>query len=156
MTTTMLDSRTAIDAIGRMSLTRLARSKALWISAALAALPVLAALLISGSTKAPATNWNMVHLTLRLTILIIPPLIVGSSLADDIGEKSAAYLWSRALPRWVIVAAKVIYLVPVIFALAAVSATLAWVIARDAAGATWLTLAEPWWASPRPRSRRRR
>lgn len=134
MSASMLDTRTAIDAIGRMSLTRLARSKALWISAALAMLPVLGAILISGSSKSAATNWTMVHLTLRLTIVLIPPLVVGASLADDIGEKSSAYLWSRALPRWVIVAAKIIYLVPVIFGLAAVSATLAWLIAHDAAG----------------------
>lgn len=134
MSATVLDTRAAIDALGRMAVLRLARSKALWVSAALVLLPVLAALLVSGSTKDADTNWKMVHTTLRLTLLVIPPIIVGASLADDIGEKSSAYLWSRAVPRWVIVVAKLVYLVPVIFGLAAISTTLAWAIARDAAG----------------------
>ncbi|MBK9030375.1 MAG: hypothetical protein IPL61_03390 [Myxococcales bacterium] len=141
MTTTVLPPWTAVTAIGRLSLKRLVRGKALWIAAALALLPMAVALIASNSKQEPAQNWAFVHLSLRLTLLIVPPILVGASLADDIGEKSAAYLWSRPLQRWTILVGKLVYLVPIVIVLSSISTALAWVIARDAAGVDTLDLA---------------
>ena len=41
-----------------------------------------------------------------LLLTVIPPILVASSIADEIDDKTSAYLWSRALPRWSIVLGK--------------------------------------------------
>jgi ABC-type transport system involved in multi-copper enzyme maturation permease subunit len=49
---------------------------------------------------------------IMLVLVILPPMFVASSLGEEIEDKTAAYLWSRPLARWTIVAGKLLALAP--------------------------------------------
>jgi ABC-type transport system involved in multi-copper enzyme maturation permease subunit len=57
-----------------------------------------------------------------LVLVILPPMFVASSLGEEIEDKTAAYLWSRPLARWTIVAGKLLALAPTCAAFVAGSA----------------------------------
>jgi ABC-2 type transport system permease protein len=101
--------------IAGLTWTRLRRGRAIWVSLLLSAVPVLMSNLITGHNHA-----NGIDDVLAVSILllaIVPPLHVGSSLAEELEERTAAYLWSRPIPRWTIVSGKLLALVPFVAAL---------------------------------------
>jgi ABC-type transport system involved in multi-copper enzyme maturation permease subunit len=48
-----------------------------------------------------------------LILAVLAPMFVGASIAEEIEERTTTYLWSRPLPRWSVLAGKLLALVPV-------------------------------------------
>lgn len=119
----------ATTAIARLSIKRVVRGKALWVAVASAFLPAVAALLYrtnGGPDKLEL--WEPVFVMCALLYVIVPPVLVSSSIADEIDDKTSAYLWSRALPRWSLIAGKLVGLAPLAAVVLLFSATISWVI----------------------------
>jgi ABC-2 type transport system permease protein len=51
-----------------------------------------------------------------LVLAVIPALFVASSIGEDIEDRTITYLWSRPLPRWHVIAGKLLALAPVAIA----------------------------------------
>jgi ABC-type transport system involved in multi-copper enzyme maturation permease subunit len=87
---------------------RLVRGRALWVSVLIAALPVVLAAALQGhGTMEP------VRAVQFLTMALLPPLFVASSLGEEIEDRTTTYLWSRPIGRWTIVIGKLLALAPV-------------------------------------------
>lgn len=110
---------TATRSIAGLTIKRLWRGRAVWISVLLAAVPVAMSNLIHGPSGRHLDDLLEVSIFL---IAIIPTLHVASSLAEELEDKTAAYLWSRPIPRWSIVTGKLVALVPFTAALLIVGA----------------------------------
>ncbi|HUQ08481.1 MAG TPA: hypothetical protein VM261_38585 [Kofleriaceae bacterium] len=115
-------------ALARLAVVRVVRGKSLWIAAALSLLPlVVVGVQVSlGHTR--ETMWQTAFMLTLLTLPIIPPILIGPSLSDEIEDKTSAYLWSRALPRWSIVVGKLVGLAPICAAISVVSLAIAWLV----------------------------
>jgi ABC-type Na+ efflux pump permease subunit len=105
----------AVSAIARVTLRRAMRGVLPRIAFAIAVLPIIAA-------AALHTNGSDVVNLLLLVLVILPPMFVASSLGEEIEDKTAAYLWSRPLARWTVIAGKLIALTPLCAAFIAASA----------------------------------
>jgi ABC-type transport system involved in multi-copper enzyme maturation permease subunit len=94
---------------------RLRRGRAIWVSVLLSAVPVMMSNLISGNDHANGIN-DVLAVSILL-LAIVPSLHIASSLSEELEERTAAYLWSRPIPRWTIVSGKMLALVPFVAAL---------------------------------------
>jgi len=117
----------ATTALARLSLRRMLRGKTLWVTLAIGLLPCLIAVFAQRNQSALEAWASTLKLALPL-IAIIPPILVATSLSDEIDEKTSAYLWSRALPRWSVVTGKLLALAPVAATLSALGLLLSWAI----------------------------
>ena len=54
-------------------------------------------------------------------VAIIPPLFCAPAIAEELEDRTASYLWSRPIPRWVLLAGKLLALAP--FAMLCVTAS---------------------------------
>lgn len=65
-----------------------------------------------------------------LVTAVLAPMFVAASIGEDIEDRTTTYLWSRPIPRWAIVAGKLLALVPaataVVLASWMIAANLAW------------------------------
>jgi hypothetical protein len=113
-------------ALARLALTRATRGKALWVAAVLVVFPVILAAVRTSLGHPPDDVWRAVFTVALLALPIVPSILVAPSLADEIDDKTSAYLWSRALPRWSIVAGKLLGLAPVAMLLMVASLAIAW------------------------------
>jgi ABC-type transport system involved in multi-copper enzyme maturation permease subunit len=100
-------------ALARLALTRALRGKALWVAVATIAFPAMIAMVRSNMKHDPTEVWESVFVIALLALPVVPSVLVGPSLADEIDDKTSAYLWSRSLPRWTIVIGKLLALAPV-------------------------------------------
>jgi hypothetical protein len=128
--TRSLSAFAAVRILARLTWTRILRGRALWVSAILAALPCLYGLLMR--LKGDFVGEELFAFeTLGLSILT--PMFVAASLGDEIDDRTHTYLWSRPVPRWSIIAGKLLALVPLVIAVICaswlVAATLAWKVA---------------------------
>ena len=97
--------------IARLTLTRLFRGRAVWISAIIAALPMaFAAAARSNFGKSNVADDILAFEMLLLAI--VPAMFVSSSIGDDIEDRTTTYLWSRPVPRWSVIVGKLIALAP--------------------------------------------
>jgi ABC-2 type transport system permease protein len=119
-------------ALARLTWRLLWRGKAVWVSLVLAALPLIVAVL---SQSRPQDLDDVVLPISILLLSILSPLYVASSLAEELEERTAAYLWSRPLPRWTIITGKLVAMVPMVAALL-LGGTLAAAAAIGAIGTT--------------------
>jgi ABC-type transport system involved in multi-copper enzyme maturation permease subunit len=115
-------------ALARLAVVRAIRGKALWIACALSLLPlvVLGVQLSLGISR--ENMWRTAFELTLLTLPIIPSILVGPSLSDELEDKTSAYLWSRALPRWSIIAGKLVGLAPLAAVIPAASITISWLV----------------------------
>lgn len=97
--------------LARITLKRLTRGKALFICLVLALLPVLLAAIMRGFSRhsGPDALFTIEDMLLAL----LPPVFVGASVGEEIEEKTSAYLWSRPIPRWAVLAGKLVALAPI-------------------------------------------
>lgn len=103
--------------IAQLTLTRLLRGRAVWVSVIIAALPVaFAAALRSNGDKRIAVDALVFEM---LLLAVLPAMFVASSIGDDIEDRTATYLWSRPVPRWSVLAGKLLALAPLSAALVA-------------------------------------
>lgn len=123
-----------IAAIAELTLRRLWRGRALWVSVVIALLP----LAFSGFMKSQGNSTDVRGLPTDLFVFeglllaVLPSMFVASSIGEEIEDRTTTYLWSRALPRWTIVVGKLVALVPIIFALVLGN----WFLAMQVAGAS--------------------
>lgn len=104
-----------VSTLAGVTLRRLVRGKALWIGVVIAALPLCYAVSFHFG-KLRATSSKVFDLALML-LAIVPAMFVGSAVGDEIEQRTSAYLWSRPLARWVVLAGKLYALVPVVVVL---------------------------------------
>lgn len=110
--------------IASLTLRRLFRGRAVWISVAIAALPMAFTAALRTQTSKPSIEVDtFVFETLLLAIL--PAMFVASSIGEDIEDRTTTYLWSRPIPRWSVIAGKLLALAPLAAALVIASWTAA-------------------------------
>jgi ABC-type transport system involved in multi-copper enzyme maturation permease subunit len=98
----------AVLTIARVTLLRMSRGKLIWVALCISLLPVLLALAL------PDKNDETIFGVQMLVLGVLPPMFVASSIGEEIEERTATYLWSRPLPRWTILAGKLVALVPLV------------------------------------------
>ena len=106
---------------------RLFRGRALWVCALIAALPMVLAVAVKGRHNV----MGVIDLSAFLVMTILPPVFVASSIGEEIEDRTTTYLWSRPLPRWTVIVAKLLALAPVAMVLVAGGWFLAFQIGKD-------------------------
>ncbi|CAN5523111.1 hypothetical protein BH11MYX1_BH11MYX1_17020 [soil metagenome] len=101
----------ALSTLARLTLTRVTRGKLLWISLAIAFLPIMYAGAM-GQAKGTVDILSSTLVIETFVLAILPPLYGAPAVAEEIEERTATYLWSRPIKRWVIVAGKLLALAP--------------------------------------------
>jgi ABC-2 type transport system permease protein len=108
-----------IGTIARLTLKRLFRGRALWVAAGIALLPVIVAAVINRAAQSRMERLEItldIYVVELLVLAVIPALFVASSIGEDIEDRTITYLWSRPLPRWHVIAGKLLALAPVAIA----------------------------------------
>ncbi len=118
-----------IRTLAGVTLARLTRGKALWIAAILAALPVMFAAVLQGRGR-PASPSELFAPSLLL-FAVLPALLVGASVGEEIEDRTSTYLWSRPIVRWAVLAGKLIALTPIVVALSVGGWALATALSHD-------------------------
>jgi ABC-type transport system involved in multi-copper enzyme maturation permease subunit len=116
----------ALSALARLTLVRLLRGKLLWVSIAIACLPILLAKAVG---QQPATALQTTFGIELFVLAILPPLFAAPAIGEELEDRTATYLWSRPLPRWSILAGKLLALAPFVMAILVAS----WIAAIIAA-----------------------
>lgn len=98
-----------------VTLKRLTRGKALWIAAGLAALPVVFAAVLQGAGRSASPS--ELFAPTMLLFAVLPALLVGASVGEEIEDRTSTYLWSRPIARWAVLAGKLLALTPIVAAL---------------------------------------
>jgi ABC-type transport system involved in multi-copper enzyme maturation permease subunit len=109
----------AVLAVAEVTLRRLLRGRAIWVSLVIAALPFLYAMAMRGRGQLYVDDELFVFSTLVLAV--VAPMFIASSIGEEIETRTLTYLWSRPVPRWSVPAGKLAALAPL--ALAIVLAT---------------------------------
>ena len=99
----------ALSALARLTLVRLLRGKLKWVSIAISFLPVAIA---TGAGHEPETALKVTFGIEMLVLAILPPLFAAPAIGEELEDRTATYLWSRPLPRWSILAGKLLALAP--------------------------------------------
>lgn len=128
MTASYLSSADATFAIARLSVKRVLRGKAVWFALALGLLPVLGAVVNAVQRNDAKEAWDGLIVSFTLVMSIIAPILVASSMSDEIDDRTAAYLWSRAVPRWSVIAGKIVGLAPIVAAALLLGITVSWIV----------------------------
>jgi hypothetical protein len=89
---------------------RLRRGRAAWIAALLGALPLAYAVAVRSKSVIGSDTTFEIVLPL---VAIVPAMLVGASVGDELEERTATYLWSRPIARWLVIAGKLCALAPV-------------------------------------------
>lgn len=112
--------------IAALTWKRLARGRALWVGVIISSLLVLFASAVRSSGNS-GDGGELIMFAL-LTLAVVPPMFVSSSIGEEIEERTTTYLWSRPVPRWTVLAGKLATLVPVTVVLAVGSWSLAMLV----------------------------
>lgn len=112
--------------LASVTLRRIVRGRALWVAAAIAILPIGFAYLL-GQREDMNVERTLAEVFSfeQLVLAVLPAMLVAASIGEDIEDRTTTYLWSRPIPRWAILAGKLIAAVPVICGLALASWCLA-------------------------------
>lgn len=119
--------------IAALTWTRLVRGRALWVGFLIAVLP----LMFAGAMRSIGESTGGALFGIEVVVLaVLAPMFVGSSIGEEIEDRTTTYLWSRPVPRWAILAGKLLALAP----LAAVIALVSWTAACRIAWDIWPSL----------------
>lgn len=129
-----------IATIAQLTLKRMRRGQAVWVALGIAMLPVIVAVVLR-----QAVHDSMERLTFTLdlyvvemfVLAVVPALFVSSSIGEEIEDKTITYLWSRPLPRWHVIAGKLVALAPIAVVATLVGWLLAIQVATDALAPGW-------------------
>ncbi len=113
-------------AMAAVTLKRLLRGRAIVVAGVIALLPVVYAAALGG-THGIAGDEIFVFEVLSASVLA--PMFVAASIGEEIEDRTTSYLWSRPIPRWSIVAGKLVALVPIATAILVAS----WLLASQVA-----------------------
>lgn len=108
----------SLRALAGVTLLRLRRSKTPWIAALLGALPLAVASAMHGRASASARDMFEI---VSAFLAIIPAMLVGASIGEELETRTSTYLWSRPIARWVVPVAKLCALAPVAIGVLVVS-----------------------------------
>ncbi len=97
--------------IAGLTLRRLVRGRAVWVSGIIAGLPVAFASAIRAQRRHEANEIDILVFVMLLFV-ILPAMFVASSVGEDIEDRTTTYLWSRPVPRWAVLAGKLLALAP--------------------------------------------
>jgi ABC-type Na+ efflux pump permease subunit len=111
--------------IASVAMRRLRRGRALWVGALAAALPIAFAGVVREQRDTGVARPDDVFGFVQLVLSVLPALFVASSIGEDIEDRTTAYLWSRPIPRWSVLAGKLVATVPAIWVLSLASWCLA-------------------------------
>jgi len=101
-----VDNSAAVLAIASMTARRFLRSRILLIALVFAALPLLPFLLGASADSSEPNRWrDFVGLTSAMQLLVAA-LLAAPAIAEEIEDKTYAYLWSRPISRWTVLAGK--------------------------------------------------
>lgn len=106
-----VSSLAACARIARLARTRLVRGKVLWISSIVGLVPVLMVLALPLG-EPDVGSWSELFEVLTILLVVIPALHLAPWLAEELDDRTYTYLWSRPLPRWAVLAGKLIGLFP--------------------------------------------
>ncbi len=126
--------------IARLTIARLRRGRALWAAIAIALLPAAAAVVLSRHAQTNDDRAEMItalYVPQLLVLSVLPALFVASSIGEEIEDRTITYLWSRPLPRWHVIAGKLVALAPVSIAISVVGWLLAVKIGSDWTAPPW-------------------
>jgi ABC-type transport system involved in multi-copper enzyme maturation permease subunit len=113
--------------LAAVTLRRVLRGRALWVGAVIALLPIAFAYLLRRGHDADSTQ-NIpadIFAFEQLVLAVLAAMFVASSIGEDIEDRTATYLWSRPVPRWSVLAGKLVALVPIVCTIMIASWTLA-------------------------------
>ena len=119
-------------AIAGVAFKRMLRGKALWVVAAMAALPFLS----TATLEDPSVpeHWGGVIAFWGYLLAILPPVLLASAIGEEIEERTMTYLWSRPIPRWSIVGGKVLAILPILWIVLAAALTIPFYVRFPDAG----------------------
>lgn len=126
--------------IAQLTLKRLVRGRALWAALAIALLPAAAAVVLGRQVHSADDRAEMItalYVPQLLVLSVLPALFVASSIGEEIEERTITYLWSRPLPRWHVIAGKLVALAPVSVAITLAGWLLAVKIGSDWVAPGW-------------------
>ena len=116
--------------LARAALVRTFRGRGLWVAAIIAMLPVGLALVIAyAAHERDERIWEKTYVICQLALTVVPAILVGAAVSDEVEDKTSAYLWSRALARWTVIAGKLLALAPLCGLILGAGAVAAYVIA---------------------------
>src|SRR5688572_7282974 len=121
----------AVAAIARLTWMRTLRSRTLWATAILVAVPLAVALV----ARFGGGHWgDVTELTLRALVLLAPVLHLAPVISDESDGKTYTYLWSRPVRREALLFGKLLAVAPALMVAAAASLLLAYLIAGAGPG----------------------
>lgn len=97
--------------LAQLALTRLLRGRAVWVSAVIAALPVVFAAAVRSLRQHANIEVDVLAFE-TLLLAVLPGMFVGTAVGEDIEDRTTSYLWSRPVPRWSVLAGKLLALAP--------------------------------------------
>jgi ABC-type transport system involved in multi-copper enzyme maturation permease subunit len=123
---------TAVITLALVTLRRLFRGRAVWVSLLVAAAPIAFAVTVERRVGDGPGSWvfgaGEATFTVELFVLaILPALFIAASIGEEIEDRTTTYLWSRPVARWHVLAGKLVALAPLAIALVVVS----WVVAIE-------------------------
>lgn len=124
---------------------RLWRGRMLWVAVFFALAPVLLTIVMSESQQ--GVRWSVLFGTIIVLTGIVPPLFAASTTADELEDHTYTYLWSRPLPRWSVLAGKLMATAPFAAVLLCLTLLLCYELGRRSASPV-----DPWPASALPRA----
>lgn len=115
MTETTPGALSTVWTLAAITLRRLGRGKALWIGILIALMPVLFGVAVRSFQF--RVKPDEVFDIQVLLLAILPAMFAGASLGEELESRTSAYLWSRPIARWALVAGKLCALAPVVVVL---------------------------------------
>jgi ABC-type transport system involved in multi-copper enzyme maturation permease subunit len=96
-----------------VTLRRLARGRAIWVVLLIALLPTLFSGLATTFGDRGDSDFESIGILQTIVMALLPSVFVASSIGEEIEDRTATYLWSRPIARWMIIVGKLLALAPV-------------------------------------------
>ena len=100
--------------LARLTLLRVLRGRAVWVSTTIAGFPILFAFVARAHAAELADQLLVFE---QFLLAIIPAMFVASSIGEEIEDRTMTYLWSRPLARSAVLVGKLTALIPLVIAL---------------------------------------
>lgn len=98
----------AVFAIARLTGLRFMRSRVLLIASVFAILPMVPFALGAGVDETVDQRWRDYLKAMAYMHMLVASLLMSPAIAEEIEDKTYTYLWSRPIPRWSVLAGKLI------------------------------------------------